>query len=167
MFITHVLEALKGTPWWVYAIFVYLISRGIDALKTRTTPLYQLFILPLVLFAWSVFSLISNGGCQSLLLWSTGIILAYGVGWLLQSRKSIGIDKNNAMITLPGSSLVLILVLVIFSVKYFFGYVQATDAFPEYTCLLSNLNAFISSAITGIFMGRVAGICQKYIDAPN
>ncbi|MBA3954999.1 hypothetical protein H0X48_06805 [Candidatus Dependentiae bacterium] len=162
MFIAQVIEALKGTPWWVYVLLVYLISRGIDALKTNTVPLYQLFILPIIFFALSLFSLAHMSDCKSLVLWISGLSVGSSIGWLLQRHTSISIDKKKGLVTLPGNSLMLVLILVIFSIKYFFGYVQATNALSQYTCLLANLNTLVSVTITGILVGRVACIYYKY-----
>ena len=163
MHISDIVDAFKGTPWWVYVLFIYLLSRGILALKTRTISLYKIFILPGVFFIWGLSSLTGKlNSTQSIVLWASGLFLGCIIGWLMYCHRRIQVDKKHALVTFPGSSLTLILVLTIFAVKYFFGYVQAAQVLTQYNCLLSALNALTSGTITGILVGRVASVLHQY-----
>lgn len=163
MHITDIIDALKETPWWVYLLLAYLISRGVLALKTRTISIYKIFILPTVFFIWGLSSLVGKlHNTQFIILWVSGLFLGCVIGWLMYCRSRIQIDKEHGLVTFPGSSLTLILVLTIFAVKYFFGYIQETNALTEYSCLLTAINALTSGIITGIFMGIVASVLYKY-----
>ncbi|NGX37998.1 MAG: hypothetical protein K1000chlam2_01167, partial [Chlamydiae bacterium] len=53
-----VINALTGTPWWVYLLFVYFLYVGIKSLKPRVISLKKILILPLILFVWSLYGLI-------------------------------------------------------------------------------------------------------------
>ncbi|WP_244427611.1 hypothetical protein [Bartonella queenslandensis] len=44
---------LTGTPLWAWILLIFLIARGIIALKDRETKVYRLFLLPLVFLFWA------------------------------------------------------------------------------------------------------------------
>jgi hypothetical protein len=44
----HLFEILTHTPWWVYVLFAYILYVGITAMKLRSVPVFQLFIVPTI-----------------------------------------------------------------------------------------------------------------------
>ncbi len=150
------LEILKGTPTWVYVVLIFLIYKGIKALKPNTMKLKKLLVLPVVFFIISLHK-ITNPYYYILFLLG-GLI----VGWMLYKKIKIKADKTNYLIALPGSPLPLILIIIAFAKGYYFGYESSVH--PEYLkqqwfILLSLIT---SGFFSGIFTGRAAVFLYKF-----
>jgi len=149
------INALKGTPWWVYALFIYLVVVGIKTLKPQVVSLKKIFILPLIFIVWSLWTL---GGKLSLALdlslWTGSFILGILIGWGLTRSSKIKADKKKALIRVPGGSLTFVLILVIFATKYFFGYTYATDPGASTNFSVVAADLVTSGIITGMFFGK-------------
>lgn len=161
------IEAVKGTPWWVYPIFVYLLIVGIQALKPQIVSIGKLFILPIVLIAWSIFSLITGfEGWVDLFFWALAIVAGFFIGCSLAGPyKKLRADRKKLLAYVPGSRLVLILLMVIFAVKYFFGYYRASHEEPSSVIQVASILAY--GAITGIFVGRLYMLLKHFAKAKH
>lgn len=149
-----ILDTLDGTPWWVYLLFFYLVLMGVKAAKPQTVPILRLLLFPIVLTIWSLMGLYSKWDGPAFLSWAIALIPGCIFGWLFVRSWKIRFDRKRKTLSLPGSWSTLILVLVIFAVKYFFGYYSATHpAIPE-TLMFAQMIS--SGIITGIFFGRLA-----------
>ncbi len=156
-----VLQAIKATPWWVYILFFYVLYIGIRALKSRTMSVNRIFIIPLLFLFWSIWSLIARfQGAMDLLIWGIFIVIGFTAGWGLFQRYKIRADHKKLLIRFPGNYFILILMLSIFAVKYFFGYMRATS--PELSPMLHSLNFVVSGLSTGLFVGRTFAILKKF-----
>lgn len=149
---------LMGTPWWVYLLFFYLVSRGIAASKTRVVTLKQLAILPIVLSAWSIWDLLRFSHITIGLEWVFFSMLVVGalIGWrLVSSQKIEVVSLKNQELKMPGSWLTLVIILVIFATKYFFGFEMAADPnWVHHTTPLYSLFG-ISALTSGLLCGRL------------
>lgn len=76
------------------------------------------------------------------------------IGWLLTRNTDVKIDIKQGLVKLPGSIMTLMLILMIFSAKYYFGYLEATH--PSNDPEVEKLSLSISLVCTGIFIGRLA-----------
>ncbi|NBO23956.1 MAG: hypothetical protein EBU93_01760 [Chlamydiae bacterium] len=155
---TSIWQILTHTTWWVFALFFYLLKIGIDATKPRIVSIKKLFILPIVFFAISINSLLSFFPLTLLPLLTYAIALTVGtaVGWRLVRKLKLGFDHIHHLVKVPGSFATLILILSIFSAKYYYGYSLATN--PE----LVQRTGFVifqlslSGICTGLFLERLA-----------
>lgn len=161
-----IIGIIHGTPTWVWLLFGYLLYRGIQGLQSRTIPLSNLFIMPGIFLALSLQNIVSRlCACFTVTIFLVYILsLALGVamGWLLVRRMKIAVDKKRHLIGVPGSVFMLILTLLIFGIKYSFGYMKATN--PEVMSSLFATAAFIgvSGAIAGITIGRMLHYLYLY-----
>lgn len=157
--------AISGTPWWVFALFVYLVIIGYRATRTQKISLERLAIIPLFFTAWSLYGVFSiyQETLFKVVLWMLSFAFGGIIGWLLVRKTHITVDKAKRLLRIPGSWATLALVVVIFSVKYFFGYTFAVQ--PELTQhpLYYISDILSSGAISGIFVGRFVCLCKKYI----
>ncbi len=152
---------LSGTPWWVWVLFVYIIMIGLKAKKARVVPLYKLLIVPILFVSLTLHTLteVPLSGVNI-----TGFIvptlLGLGLGFWQIWRLHLKVDKKRKLLHIPGSWVTLILVLIIFSSKYYFEYSETMNPLivEEVGFVLSMLA--ISGLCTGIFIGRV--ICYLY-----
>lgn len=163
-----VIKALKGTPWWVYAMFVFFVYRAIQALKPQVLSIKKIFILPLVFFIWAVYSLIKNyHDFGDLAIWLFCLIVGGLIGWNLAQGIRIKADKKKLLMRVPGNSLILVLILFIFAVKYFIGYYCATHPQAHENSLIHFTSLVISSLITGVFLGRISMLMKKFAKAEH
>lgn len=148
-------QVLGGTPWWVWFIFIYVLIIGVKALRPRIVSIYRLTLMPLLFVFLSIHTLfivpLDFIRVTYFLLTS---LIGVGIGFWQISRLYLQIDKKQKYIAVPGSITTLLLVLVIFASKYYFGYTIDTNP------LMMQNNAFvwsmlaISGICTGMFIGR-------------
>lgn len=150
---------LKGTPAWVYAIFVYLMFIGLKATQRRTMYLPALFIIPVILLSLRLYNV------ESADITSYFSFLALGglIGMVLAWNTKLEMHKKTFSITLPGTWQTLFLLLAVFTVKYFFGYQQAIS--EEFNPSLHYWSLISSATITGIFWGKSLFYAYKYYSA--
>jgi len=160
----QILIALKGTPWWVYVLFFYVLRIGLIARKSRVLSLKKMFILPGIIFVLSIYNIIayfeSAADIVYYVLFLVGGCIAGN--WMTKSRP-IRADRKKFLVKVPGSNSVLILVLIFFAIKYFFGYYYATQT--EIPDTITFVRLAIFGAITGIFIGRVYCFLMKFSKA--
>lgn len=146
-----------------YFLFFLLVWIGYDALKPRVFDPRKIFILPLIFLVWSIWNLIAGfQGITDLIVWAVFILLGYAAGKGLTQSLKVRADKQKGYMGLPGSPLILVLVLIFFGIRYIIGY------FPEANQkILHNLLLVLTSIITGIFIGRTFTIMKKYAKAKH
>ena len=163
MFI-KIYEAILGTPIWVWLALVYLIFIGIINLKTRVQKLYTIFILPVIFLLIFIQSLISNYkfSLYPWTIWLTALFLSIIFSWLLFKNIKIKADKQKKLIQIAGSKSTLFLVLTVFIVKYFFGYVEDVKPLISENSIFITLKLIFSGGISGLFIGRALCYLYKY-----
>jgi len=111
-----------STPWWVWVLFAYLIFVGIKARKGGVMPLWRLFILPVILVVWFLWSAFAKFGFHFGLLglWILGLAIGCAIGWLYVRKKEVKSDKNHFLIEVPADKALLPYLVILFLVKYFF-----------------------------------------------
>lgn len=85
---------LTHTPVWVWVLFIFLISRGLNARKPATVTLERLAIIPAIFLIWDIYDLVvyRDLTLATVALWVAGIVagaalpfmmLAFGVKYVL------------------------------------------------------------------------------------
>jgi hypothetical protein len=159
-------QAAIHTPWWVYVLLGYLITVGIKASKERVIPFWKIFVLPTIFLSISIQNLttIENIEYLSIGSWIVAMLAGSLFGWWQVKRLNIKIDKKGSLIQIPGSWDTLLVILIIFIAKYYFGYEKATNP-----VLVAQLNFKISMLVlsgvcTGLFLGKLFGYMSHYKD---
>lgn len=156
------LEALEGTPWYVFLIFIYVVYIGISSLRTRTVKYQVIFVLPTLLTLWSLSLLYTRwrGDLPTLLIWGISLFVGIGMGWKILSFYKYRIDRSRGTITLPGNKWTLVLVLILFVARYTYGYLYATmDEIPKF---FITSDFALSGILIGIFIGRALHYFYSY-----
>jgi hypothetical protein len=149
---------LEETPLWVYFVFAYLVLMGVKALKPRSVSMKKLFVFPAILTIWGLLGM--RWSIYPLLAWSISLVIGFGLGWLLVRTWKIKYDRSRMTMHLPGTRTTLILALVFFAIKYFFGFYKATHIdIPEELMVAQSA---ASGLITGLFLGRLAFFWTMY-----
>lgn len=151
-------DAFIHTPWWVYVLLVYLIKVGVGALKTREVPIRNLFIIPCIFSLMSFHTLLTSFKIDAftLSIWLASLVIGFLIGLIHIHISNMAVDHKKRTIEIPGSWTTLVVILLIFVAKYYFGYELARDpALMENTYF--EIAALIVSGVgTGIFVGRLA-----------
>jgi hypothetical protein len=154
-------SAITGAPLWVYLLLVVLVSVGIKATKPRTINIRKLVLVPLVFVAWSLYSLypkLALGSPVLLLVWAVCIAIGAYLGVREVRKWKIAVDRHKGQITIPGNYSTLVLILLIFGLKFFWGYYYATHTEIPYRIYF--WDTLTSALVTGFFVGR-AGFFYK------
>lgn len=164
-----IMGIIRGTPLWVWAIFAFLIYRGINALHTHVKSLWSILLLPAVFLSLAINSLVKSNctTCHTLSMWLTALIAGIAVAWLMNDSLLIRADKRKYLIQLPGSKSALLLVISIFAIKYFFGYMAVTHADTCTTPLFIYIKLMLYGGISGLTIGKMLQYLYKYYHAES
>lgn len=158
-----ILSFLKGTPFWVYLVFAYIIWMGIKAKKTHRVSLRKMVFLPLAFMTLSLYALIMKPHAVfNISIWITVALSGSYIGWSLTQKLRVEADKKKKQLQLPGGYTTLFLLFSIFSVKYFFGALYASNPLVKENTLINTMDILISGFITGVFVGRAFSYVKKY-----
>jgi hypothetical protein len=151
------LNLIKGTPFYVWIILLYLLYVGIKSLNSRIVYLPKLFIIPLVLLAIKYKTFLS----QDVNIFIFAIVLSAIISFLGHASSKINIIKNLKSVELPGGYLTLVILVSFFLVKYYFGYLKSVE--PDLAIKYSFIENMISGFFSGYFIGRAVCYTHKYL----
>ncbi len=149
-------DIIRNTPLWVWGILGYLLYVGIQALKPRIVTLDKLIFLPLALIALKFRVFLSPDAWIYLVGLSAGLF----AGFVKVRNSPIKVLKDIKSIQIPGSSSLIIILLGIFVMKYFFGYLQATD--PVAYIRYFDWELVLSGILSGYFTGQRTNYLYRY-----
>ena len=149
---------LKHTPTYVYVIFIYLMYTGLQARKEQVISIFKPVALAAVFSYMAIDMLIRSFQMNATVLgiWLFSLSLGIFLGWLQFSRKNIQVDKEKKLIKLPGTWSSLFLILIIFSSKYFFGFMYFRSPHLFQNLGFQVFALLISGSTSGLFIGRLA-----------
>lgn len=154
---------LCGTPIWVWCLLMYLLFVGYKATKTRIIFVPILFLVPTALLLLTTRSLWVQGImglCYFLPAFLVGLVLTYC--FLAPGFEPV--DRQRLLIKLKGSFVTLGLVLIIFSTKYFFGFLKAVN--PDRAFALRGIEFLATGLFSGVMWGRVVSIIVRFLRVP-
>lgn len=158
----NILNVLQSTPWWVFALFALLMWLGFQALRPRALPIWRLLIVPAVFIGWGVTSLALQAVSTPMLIvgWSVAAVIGAAIGWTTTRLEGVRIDRARRSVSLPGSPLPLIRILLIFAAKY--GLAIAVAIAPALRADLAVWDIAVSGAAAGYFLGWLARLASAY-----
>lgn len=156
------MDILTSAPWWVYVLFLFLLRIGIRATRYRTLSLKRLYLLPSIFTLWNIGWLVERTQEQVFLVhyWIAGLGVGTILGWLTVCYWIVHADRQRKLINIPGSWSTLILIVLVFTIRYYF--IANYHLHPELAPRLYPPDAFISGIATGIFIGRSLELYRKY-----
>jgi len=147
---------LSNTPVWVWALLVFLLTRGIAAMKPGETSLARLAIVPALFTVWGLWSISHRFGTswEAWGEWLVGIGAGACLGWMLLRRATLTMNTATGKMWRSADYSLLPLLLVTFVVKY--GFEVALSVSPTLSAEGSFRAAYllISGGFTGIFIGK-------------
>lgn len=153
----NLFQAIIGTPFWVWGIFIYILLVGFKAAHTQVISLPRLFIIPIILVG-TKYQLFLSGNSFNIIIYLLFITIGFGIGVLIGYKTPIKIKEDLKSIELPGSYSKLIILLVFFFVKYSFGYMEAVNSELAIKYLFFEIS--LSGLISGYFLGMSS--CYMY-----
>ncbi len=154
------LQILIHTPLWVWAMLLGLLTLGLWQRQTRRVRRAQILALPLVLLALGVWSMAAAFVALPLAFatWLTalGATAAWARRWAPPAAARW--LEAEQKLQLPGSWLPLVIILVVFSLRYSTGVSLALH--PEWRAALAVQMplACAFGALSGLFLGRALGL---------
>ncbi|QGZ66647.1 DUF6622 family protein [Paraburkholderia acidisoli] len=158
---------LQGTPTWVWVLLVFLLSRGVKALKGGTAPLSRLALVPAIFAVWGATHLLTDpfASWAAALAWLAAVCAGIAGGLHLARRSGFSVDPVARTVTLPGSAVPLVLIVVIFAAKFWLGVAHATVTDAAAHAQYATLGAAVSGVVAGIFAGRFLSYVQAMRNA--
>ncbi len=149
-------QLVSNTPVWVWALLVFLITRGVAAMKPGETSLTKLAIVPALFTAWGLWSISHRFGSswEAWGEWLVGIGAGMGLGWVLLRRATLTRNASTGKLWRSADYSLLPLLLVTFAVKY--GFESTLAVSPALSADGSFRAAYLllSGGFTGIFIGK-------------
>lgn len=155
MSLDFIIGAIGGAPIWVWGILGYLLYVGIKATRTRIIYIPKILIIPAVLISLNYKTLISVG---NLIPDTSGMLIGFLIGFVVGHNTSIKILKNLNSIELPGNYYTVVTLILLFVMKYVFGYLRAVQ--PSIALQFIYIEIYISALFSGFFSGR--SFCYLY-----
>lgn len=159
---TAIWQTITHTPWWVFAVFFYVLKVGISATRPRIVRIKKLFLLPAVLLALSLNSLLTSFSLTIMTGSIYAMTLAFGMigGWMFVRKLDLSFDHTRRLVKVPGSFLTLFLILTIFFTKYYLGYTSATHPEKLLQARFVVFQICLSGISAGLLLGRL--VCYLF-----
>lgn len=157
-FLAHM---LANTPLWVYALFVFLLVRGIKSRQPATVTLERLAVIPLIFFIWDLYDLVLYRQLSPTVVLVWLLVLAVGARlgyWLIKPERVSRGKAPRTIHRLPDYS-ALPLMMTAFVVKYVFGVLAAISP----TTMARPAMSLAAVAVGGVFAGSFIGKFTRYI----
>lgn len=125
------LSIIQQTPNWVFILFCALLYLGISRSRPRTVPVQRIFLLPLAIGAYSLYSVYSafigraassqlDGGLAltALAAWLCAAALVLAILARSKPRHDVGYEPQTRQFLIPGSWFPLCWLMSVFLAKY-------------------------------------------------
>ncbi len=154
------ISIISGYPVWIWPLFAALVWAGFRRRKPRVIRVRMLFSLPFIVSAVSVKVLLGYPlSLGTVALWAGGLLLGCLFGWLLVRNQKVRADHDNGLIGLPGSWLTLVLVLMVFSTRFYYAYELSLSAASG----AGNIYVLSWILMLGLFAGLYCGRVLAYM----
>ncbi|WP_422645847.1 DUF6622 family protein [Xenorhabdus doucetiae] len=160
-----ILAIIKGTPIWVWILFIFLIQRGIKALYDREMRLDRLFFMPILFFIWAIYSVLNETtfSDSAFLALIAGIIVGGTIGWgLWRNQPRLRKNNENGLIIRSGTPLTLILIVIVFIVKFVLSAMMSIHSELLYSFNFNVIFGFICGLTDGVFWGGTLNLFIPY-----
>jgi len=165
-----IVNLIINTPWWVGALFVYLVYIGIKASKPQIIYLKKLFAIPIIFTVISIYSMTSNKlfDTSIFLSWIIAVLIGAVISYLLWKRIiHLNADKKHHMIETSGGWATLVLILCLFFVNYLFGAILGFYPDLKTNVEFYQIKSGVGGLLIGLFIGRALVYLYKYYKAPH
>jgi hypothetical protein len=151
-----IIEIVRHTPSWVWLLLAVLLWRGYGMTRPQRVTQSRAAMLPALFTALSLSGVISTFGAQpgALLCWASGLVLSAYEVQRHGAPKGARYLAQNRSYELPGSWVPLLLIVLIFVVKYGVGIQLALHGELRQVELFVLAVSAAYGALSGVFLGR-------------
>lgn len=159
-----ILMILSHTPIWVFLILALGLFLGIRGFFSREAKVATIFILPVVFIGLSLSSLLSIGLGIAMVdtVYVLGLALGVTLGWYFLTPVPVAIDKAKSSLTIRGSAFILVIFMINFGLKYWFGVTSGITPQLAHTPLVLVTVFGLAGIFTGITIGRNVRLLQYF-----
>jgi len=156
------IEILKRTPLWVFALFLVLATVGYFQSRDRNVGRAKVTILPLAMIALSFYGVISAFGMNpgAVIYWAVGFAAMVWLGAILALPRGISYTAETQTFFVPGSWLPLALMMAIFFTKYTVGVILARRLAIADEPIFISIISLCYGLFSGIFFSRALVILR-------
>lgn len=156
-----ILDILRHTPPWVFALFAWLVWMGAKRLQPSTRGLRRVYLVPTVFIAWGLSGLAQRAAAlpDAGLHWLLGAIVGVGLGLML--RQVVQVDHQRGLVMQAASVLPLLRNVAIFGSHYVLNVLAVLD--PRAAGDILGWDVVVSGLSAGYFFGwaiRFALACR-------
>jgi hypothetical protein len=158
---------LIHTPFWVYLILLFLISRGLKARKPATVALEKLAIIPAIFLLWDIYDLLvfrtltlATGS-----LWLVGLLSGAAMGYILSKRTVVSRVAAPRSIYREADYSALPFMMLAFAVKYVLGVMSAIAPDVLQRPGVSAFAIITGGLFAGVFVGKFVRYVRVYLAA--
>ena len=157
------IEILKHTPPWVFALFVILVAFGYLQSRERMVSRNAIALLPAIMIALSFYGVLSSFGITllGLAVWAIGVAFAVGLGTKLAAPRDVTFSAETQAYCVPGSWLPLTLMLAIYFTKYAVGVVVARQLPVANEPIFIGAIGLCYGLLSGVFLARAIVIWRS------
>lgn len=150
-----IIEIVRGTPRWVWALLALVLYLGYTSTKDRTIDVRRLLIMPLAMVGVSLSSLIAGHiSVEAATAWLAALSLGAAGGARLGLASGAEPGEQPMTVRLPGEWLSLTLIIVMFASRYVFAVILAIA--PGYASDpgFAVVRSLLIGGLGGLFLGR-------------
>lgn len=157
-----IIEILRHTPLWVWALATGLLLLGLSQLRTRRVTRQRLLLLPAVLTGLGLFSTAGSfePAVPALAAWAAAFAAGVGLGLRLPWPAGAAWDAEGRQLQLPGSVLPLLLIATVFTMRYVGGVSLALHPAWRGAASVALPMAAVYGAVAGTLLGRVLALLR-------
>ena len=161
-------KIITAIPWYIWLLFVYVILRGVKALKSQTVSIKKICLIPLIFLGMGISGMIKqNLPFEYVAIWIGLFAIAAYVIWRRTEPLKVVCDRQKGLIQLPGNWTTLILLLSIFISRFTFGFLSATHPELKGFIIFNLIDLSISGTVCGISFGRLVALLMKFFKSSH
>jgi hypothetical protein len=162
------IQILKGTPTWVFVLFVSLVAIGILQSRARDVNAARLAILPAAFIAFSLYGVITAFGAHphNLAAWMAGLAAATMAVRRLKPSPDARWDASTQTFHVPGTWMPLALMMAVFFARYAISVSLALDPGLAGEATFAIAASLAYGALSGAFLGRALSLFALRPAAP-
>jgi peptidoglycan biosynthesis protein MviN/MurJ (putative lipid II flippase) len=158
-----VVQILRGTPPWVFALFLGLIVLGYLQSKPRDVAPMMIAILPVALGALSLSRVLAVFGLDPLALaaWATGTAAALLLNRALKQPAEARWSAETGTFHVPGSWVPLVLMMAVFFARYALAVSLVMRPALVHSAGFATGASFAYGLLSGVFLARALWVWSQ------
>ena len=155
-----VIEILRHTPHWVWAVLIAITLVGVMQLREHRVSRSRLLLAPIALGAYSMWGASSAFGVAAVPAWLAGLALALLANRALRWPRTFDMAADGSFL-LPGSPWPLLLMWTLFMLRYAVAVTLVFQPALAHDGAMSVGLAVLYGALSGLFAARAWRVLQS------